>query len=130
MNIVARVTDYPQHGTVVHFSSFLCRRKIGKATLFIYRTDTRLYAQLEDVKIVEEEQGKGYATRLLRRMLAYLEAYADREQQPIYLKFTSGPHREAANHLYEKVLAIPLVARATDAEGGTNLYQKIIRPKI
>lgn len=125
---MARITDYPEHGTVVHFSSFLAKRKIGQATLVIYLTDTRLYAQLEDVKIVEEERGKGYATRLLKRMLAYLEAYADRERQPVYLRFTSGPHREAANHIYETVLGIPLVARATDAEGGTNLYQKIIRP--
>lgn len=122
---MARVEENLNGDTFVRFSGFVFKRKIAGATLVMYRTASRLVANLEDVEVVERERGKGYGKRLLLRLMGYLQAYARERGEQIELKFTSRPSRVEANRLYQS-LGFQLMAVATP--GGTNLYKMTISP--
>ena len=82
---LATINDVPDAEPVVHFSAFLMRKKIGTATLVMYRTDTQLCARLEDVEIVASERGKGYGARLVTRAREFLDEHAANVGEPIHL---------------------------------------------
>lgn len=125
MYVMARAESHPDGCRFVRFSGFVFKRKIAKATLVMYRTNSRLVANLEDVEVVQCERGKGYGRRLLLKLVSYLRAYAQVHGESIELKFTSRPSRLEANHLYRS-LGFQLAATATP--GGTNLYKMTISP--
>lgn len=123
MYVMARVDECDNFGTFVRFSGFVFKKKIANATLVMYRTNSRLVANLDDVEVVECERGKGYGQRLLLRLVSYLRAYARACGEPVELKFTSRPSRLVANHMYQ-TLGFELVACTTP--DGTNLYKMTI----
>lgn len=125
MYVMARAESRPDGCGFVRFSGFVCKRKIASATLVMYRTNSRLVANLEDVEVVQCERGKGYGRRLLLKLVSYLQVYARAHSESIELKFTSRPSRVEANHLYQN-LGFQLAATATS--GGTNLYKMTISP--
>lgn len=125
MYVMARAESHPDGCRFVRFSGFVFKRKIANATLVMYRTNSRLVANLEDVEVVQCERGKGYGRRLLLKLVSYLQAYAQVHGESIELKFTSRPSRVKANHLYRS-LGFQLAATATP--GGTNLYKMTISP--
>lgn len=125
MYVMARAENHPDGCGFVRFSGFVFKRKIASATLVMYRTNSRLVANLEDVEVVQCERGKGYGRRLLLKLVRYLRVYAQAHGESIELKFTSRPSRVEANHLYQS-LGFQLAATATP--GGTNLYKMTISP--
>lgn len=99
---------------------------VGSASVYIFHTKTRIYAEIHDVKVQPEYQNQGLGSVLVKRVLTQCAVIANTYQQNVYVRLTSGPHRKAANHLYTK-LGFTLIADATD--GGTNLYQYMCYPE-
>lgn len=130
MYILAKIeTGAGEFERQVTFQGYRCDRRISSATVFMYRTDTRFCARLEDLWVHVDERGKGYGARIMHEVFEYLALFATRHRACVYLQFTSNPRRIAANALYQR-LGCTLIAQAVDEAGGTNLYQKIfLRPR-
>ena len=108
------------------FCVMVGREKVAEALLHIFHTKTRIYAEIHDVLIVEEHRRRGHGTRLLNGIRDFVTQYAAEQQHDVHIRFTSGPHRKAANHLYQK-LGYPLLAKAT--KDGTNYYGTVVQPR-
>lgn len=100
---------------------------VGWASLYIFHTRTRIYAEIHDVFVEEWARNRGHGTILVRDVIEHVCQYATRERRPVYLQLTSGPKRVAANKMYIK-LGFTLVAAAPD-ESGTNFYRMMCDPE-
>lgn len=100
---------------------------VGRASLFIFHTRTRIYAEIHDVFVEEWARRRGHGTLLVSDVIEHVRQYAEHERQVVYLQLTSGPKRVEANKLYIK-LGFTLAAAATD-EKGTNFYRLMCNPE-
>ena len=75
---------------------------VGMATLIVYILPTGLRARLEDVVVDESARGLGQGEALTQRAL---ELAAEDGAESVAL--SSGPQREAANRLYQKMGFVP-----------------------
>ena len=108
------------------FCVMVGREKVAEALLHIFHTKTRIYAEIHDVLVMGEHRRRGYGIILLNGIRDFVTQYAAEQQHDVHIRFTSGPHRKAANHLYQK-LGYPLLAKAT--KDGTNYYGAVTSPK-
>ena len=103
------------------------KRYAGMASVFIQHNVVRTIAEVHDVVSSPEFRRQGFARKLMEKIHATVQTYADEFQQPIKIYLTSRPERVEANLLYQK-LGYTLVARAA-GEWGTNLYNMVISPR-
>ena len=100
---------------------------VGRASLYIFHTRTRIYAEIHDVFVEEWARKRGHGTDIVRDVIEHVCQYAAQERQLVYLQLTSGPKRVEANRMYVK-LGFTLAAAAQD-EKGTNFYRMMCHPE-
>lgn len=71
---------------------------VGMATLALIARPEGIAARVEDVVIRDGERGKGYGTKLLKKLIERARA-----RGASIVQLTSNPSRTAANKLYQKL---------------------------